>query len=63
MAKKRKKPKLPERKDPAEALAQLVTRLPSNEREEACRLATRYMAVAPNGYDAPDVRRVASRCR
>lgn len=48
---------------PPEALAQLARRLPSSDREESCRLARRYMAVAPNGYDASDVRRVVQRCR
>ena len=46
---------------PPEALGRLVPRLPAGE--EACRHALRYLAVAPEGYDAPDVRRSAHDCR
>jgi len=45
---------------PPEALGRLATRLDAGE--EACQLATRYLEVAPSGYDAADVRRVAARC-
>ncbi len=46
-----------------EAVAQLALRLASSDRAEACRLARRYLAVAPDGYDASEVRRLAGRCR
>ncbi len=46
---------------PPEALGRLAPRL--GRGEEACTLARRYLEAAPNGYDAPDVRRVAARCR
>ncbi|HEY8426833.1 MAG TPA: tetratricopeptide repeat protein, partial [Sandaracinaceae bacterium] len=45
---------------PPEALGRLAARL--SRGEEACRLARRYLEVAPRGYDAPDVREVASHC-
>jgi tetratricopeptide (TPR) repeat protein len=45
---------------PPEALGRLVPRLPAGD--EACQLARRYLAIAPEGYDAPDVRSVANRC-
>ncbi|HJL14434.1 MAG TPA: tetratricopeptide repeat protein, partial [Sandaracinaceae bacterium LLY-WYZ-13_1] len=45
---------------PPEALGRLAPRLPRGE--EACRVAERYLEVAPQGYDAPAVRRVAARC-
>ncbi len=43
-----------------EALGQLAPRLPAGE--EACRVARRYLAAAPDGYDSPDVQRVVRRC-
>ncbi|MCZ7686109.1 MAG: hypothetical protein M5U28_48075 [Sandaracinaceae bacterium] len=46
---------------PPEALGRLAARLSTGE--EACRNARRYLEVAPRGYDAPDVREVADRCR
>lgn len=44
-----------------EAVGRLAARLPQGE--EACRLASRYLQVAPRGYDASDVRAVARGCR
>ena len=46
---------------PPEALGRLAIRLASGD--EACRLAQRYMETAPRGYDAPQVRPIASRCQ
>jgi Flp pilus assembly protein TadD len=46
---------------PPEALGRLASRL--GRGEEACRLATRYLQVAPRGYDAGEVRDVARDCR
>ncbi|MEC7518560.1 MAG: tetratricopeptide repeat protein [Myxococcota bacterium] len=46
---------------PPEALGRLAPRL--GRGDEACQLARRYLEAAPGGYDAPDVRRVAARCR
>ena len=46
---------------PAEAVARLAIRLGSTA--EGCRLALRYLEVAPEGYDAGDVRDVAAGCR
>ncbi|MCB9593643.1 MAG: tetratricopeptide repeat protein, partial [Sandaracinaceae bacterium] len=43
-----------------EALGLLATRLPFGE--EACTTAARYLAAAPRGFDATDVRRVQARC-
>jgi tetratricopeptide (TPR) repeat protein len=48
------------RSPPPEAVGQLALR---TRGDEACRLARLYLARAPEGYDAPDVGRVASRCR
>lgn len=45
---------------PPEALGRLAVRLGNGE--EACRLARRYLEVAPNGFDAQDVRAVLRRC-
>jgi len=44
-----------------EALGRLASRL--GRGEEACRLATRYLQVAPRGYDAGDARDVVRGCR
>ena len=43
-----------------EALGRLAPRL--GRGEEACRIAQRYMQIAPTGYDATEVRRIADRC-
>lgn len=45
---------------PPEALGLLAPRLPVGE--EACSVARRYLAAAPRGLDASDVRQVAARC-
>lgn len=47
---------------PPEALGRLAIRLRPGT-DEACQLAQRYLEVAPEGYDASDVRRAARRCR
>lgn len=49
------------RAPPPEALGRLASRLAPGD--EACALARRYLEVAPGGYDAREVREVASRCR
>lgn len=46
---------------PPEALGTLAVRLERGE--EACTLGRRYLEVAPDGYDAPDVEDVVSSCR
>ncbi len=49
------------RAPPPEAVGLLAKQI--GRGDEACELARRYMAAAPNGYDAPDVRRVLGHCR
>ena len=45
---------------PPEAVGRLAVALKQGER--ACALARRYLDAAPNGYDAPDVKKVLKRC-
>ncbi|MFK7984738.1 MAG: tetratricopeptide repeat protein [Sandaracinaceae bacterium] len=45
---------------PPEAVGRLAVQLARGE--EACRLAARYLEIAPRGYDAEDVRDVEDRC-
>jgi tetratricopeptide (TPR) repeat protein len=46
---------------PPEALGTLAIRLERGE--DACRLGRRYLEIAPDGYDAPDVEDVVDDCR
>jgi len=46
-----------------EAMGLLVIELSSRRNDETCTLARRYLAAAPQGLDARDVRRFVRRCR
>ncbi len=44
-------------------MPEALARYALSSKKPLCDMAKRYLAAAPNGYDAPDMRRISSRCK